>query len=205
MRILNVTQGSKEWLNAKAGVITGTRLKEVMGTKNAREKILNKIVSERLTETLEEGYISQSMQRGIDEESFSLKEYSKRTGKKINDYGLCLHDDYDWIGLSPDALQPDFTHAVESKSPNSDTHVGYLRSKKVPKEYHWQVVHYFVVNPKLKTLDFISYDARIKLESKQLLIVNVTREEISEDIEKAWKELLSFNKEVEEILEEITF
>lgn len=205
MRILNVTQGTKEWLKAKAGVITGTRLKDVMGTKTARENLLNKIVSERLTEQLEESYTSQAMQRGIDEETFALKEYSKRTGNKISDYGLCLHEEYDWLGLSPDALKKDFTHAVESKSPNSDTHVKYIRSNKVPKEYHWQLIHYFIVNPKLKTLDFISYDARIKLESKQLLIINLTRKELQKDIERAWIELFKFNDDVEQVLGEITF
>lgn len=205
MRFLKVEQGSPEWLKAKAGVITGTRAKEAMGTPAAQEKLINKLVSEILTEQFADSFTSKAMQRGIDEEAFALKEYSKRTDIKLENFGLILHDTYNWLGLSPDALTKDLKHAVESKSPNSDTHVGYMRAKKVPKDYHWQTVHYFVVIELLETLDFISYDARVKLEKIQLLIVNVKREDVEKDVKKLSERLFEINKKVQEVVQELTF
>lgn len=194
MIILNLEQGSPEWKEARLGVITGTKAKDVLGTKTTQENILNELISEQLVGRADEVYITQDMQRGTDEEAFAIKEYEKRTGIKIKDFGFCLHDEYDWLGLSPDGMTEDMTHAVEVKSPKSKTFVKYVRAGVIPKEYRAQVVHYFVVNEKLETLDFVIYDPRIELESLQLFVIKTSREELSREIEEAREGLLRFRE-----------
>jgi len=205
MIVLKVEQGSPEWHTARAGVITGTRLKAVMGTKTAQETLLNELLAEQLVGTQEETYRTPDMQRGIDEEHFAIQEYKKQTGTEIKEFGFCLHDKYEWIGLSPDGFTEDLKHASEVKSPKSKTQVKYLRAKTVPKEYYWQVIQYFLVNEKLETLDFIIYDPRIKLESLQLFQIRVTRKNIEEDIKRAIEALLKFREYWQSEYNKLTF
>lgn len=48
MRVLNFEQGSAEWLEARKGVVTGTRLGDVMGTALARENLICDLIYEKL-------------------------------------------------------------------------------------------------------------------------------------------------------------
>lgn len=205
MKFVIVEQGSSEWKKEKAGVITGTRLEKVMGSKTLRENIKMELVSEILTGQIAEVPASLTMQRGTNEEPFAIKEYKERTGKDIQEFGLILHEKYPFIGVSPDGLTGDLKHAVEVKNPNSSTHARYLVDGKLPKKYYWQVVQYFVVIDTLETLDFISHDSRVKLDKLKLMVCPVTRKEIQEDADKALNAMLQIKKEVDEIISELTF
>ena len=205
MKILKSEQGSPEWLQDRLGVITGTRLKAVMGTPKAQDTLINELIAEYFTEQPKETYKSDNMQRGNDEEQFALKQYREQTGKKMESFGLCLHDKYDWLGLSPDGFTKNLKHGAEVKAPNTDTLVGYLRAGVIPKEYYWQVVQYFIVNEKLETLDFLPYDPRIKLNKLQLVPIRVTRKELQKDIDKAMERLLKFREKWMEEQEKLTF
>ena len=94
---------------------------------------------------------------------------------------------------------------MENKNPDSSTHTGYIRDNIIPKKYYWQVIQYFVVIDTLETLDFISYDSRIKLDSLKMLIVPTNRKELEEHINLATEELIKFNKEVEDEINKLTF
>ena len=194
MKILKSEQGSDQWLKDRLCVITGTRLGAVMGTPKAQDTLINELIAEYLTGKSKETYKSANMQRGNDEEQFAFKQYEEQTGIKIESFGVCLHDKYDWIGLSPDGFTKDLKHGGEVKAPNSDTLVGYLRAGVIPKEYHWQVVQYFIVNEKLETLDFLPYDPRVKLDKLKLVPIRVTREDLQKDIDKAMEQLLKFRE-----------
>jgi len=197
MKIVNVEQGSLEWHNAKLAKISGTRLQEVMGTGYARAKLIAKLLAEEGTEQVKLGKTTDEMARGLAEEDYGIKLFEEKFGKKVDKVGLCVHDDKDWLVLSPDGLIKDehgkYSEAVEIKSPNSETAIYYQMLQKidnkqlgitpakapflgVPAEYKWQVVHYFIVNDDLKTLYFLVYDVRFIDDELKLNVVKVERE-----------------------------
>lgn len=208
MQVLNMEQGSPEWKNARLGKVTGTRLKDVMGTPTARDNLLNELIAEQLTEQYEDIRVNDAMQRGTDEEPFAIKAYEKKFKCKTESVGFCISDEFDWLALSPDALRKKgkkYIAGAEVKSPMSKTVVKYLRKGGVPKEYHWQVVNYFLVCDELQELDFIIYDPRFKFEKLQLTVINVTRADLEEDLNSASESLQKFKEVWDEELANLTF
>lgn len=207
MKIIDVEQGSTEWLKARIAMITGTRLSEVLGTPKARKTLIYELIAEELTNTFPDAYVSPSMERGNIEEPFAVREYEKRRGVKTHKIGF-IKGENGYTGLSPDRLIKKgkvFIGGVEIKNPDSSTQIKYLVSKKIPPEYEDQVLHYFLIIPTLEYVDFASYDARIQVEPLKMHLVRVTREELSERIAFAEDQLVAFRSEWVKTLEELTF
>jgi putative phage-type endonuclease len=198
-------QGSQEWLDARVGVITGTRLKQVLSAKSTD------LMYELLAETLApkpSSYTSEAMERGSALESDALMLYESTTGRDIESVGLCLHDEHDWLGVSPDGLYRDkkkYVGGIEIKCPDTKTHLKYLVTKKIPSEYKAQVLQQFIVNEDQEWLDFMSYDPRIQLPELQLSIVTITRDELSDEIEIAQQKLIKFREKWAELQDQLIF
>ena len=65
-----------------------------------------------------------------------------------------------------------------------------MRIGRVPTEYKYQVIHYFVVNEDLEWLDFVSYDPRLK--NCKLHVCRVVREDIANEISDALNAYIKF-------------
>lgn len=194
MKTYKVEQGTKEWLDLRKGKITGTRLKQLMGANQM--DLVDEIVAELFSDEIIEAYKSKAMERGTEFEPIAKKSYKKETfTSKIHEVGFCISDKYPFLGLSPDGWVGS-NGAIEIKCPNTDTHVKRIRQNKIPAEYFYQIVCYFIVNEDLDWLDFVSFDDRFK--EQPLFIKRVTREELRSDIEKVEKELSTFWGKVEE-------
>lgn len=205
MKITDFEQGSEEWLNARIGVITGTRLKQVLGTQS--KNLLYELIAECLAPSTEMG-MSEAMERGSLYESDARMLYESTTGYDIETVGLCIHDEYDWLGSSPDGLYKEnnkYVGAIEIKCPNTKTHIEYLVEKKIPSEYKAQVLQYFIVNDDLEWLDFVSYDPRIQLPEMQMSIVRVYRTDISEELDAAMVKLLAFRDKWNKLQDQYIF
>ena len=74
---------------------------------------------------------------------------------------------------------------------------------KIPNEYKEQVWSYFLVNPDLQWLDFVSYDPRLAV--KPIWILRINREDIAEDLDAAKVELIKFIIKLESYKSEIFF
>ena len=73
--IINVEQGSQEWLDSRAGVITGTRLKQVMSTrKDTREGLIYELIAEQLAPP-KPSYQNDCMERGHIVEEIVREDY----------------------------------------------------------------------------------------------------------------------------------
>lgn len=229
MKILNVKQGSEEWHEARREKITGTKLKNVKGTKIAQYQQMAELIAETRTERSKVFRVSAEMERGLSEEPFAIKRFTEITGKKVFEVGLCISEENDFWINSPDGLiKPEgmteleeginegvvVKEAVEVKSLNSENQVfhemlnafpninkavpvGKRHTIGVPKEYEWQCIDYFVVNPDLEILHFIYWDSRVIDEEKQLVIIEVKRENeiVADMIKDAITSLLEFEKE----------
>lgn len=197
--ISEAEQGSEEWLKARAGKVTGTRLQRVMSTrKGVKEELALELLAENLA-PLPEVYQSGWMERGHRMEEIVKKIY----GETIEDVGFIARTDIDWIGISPDWIIRDedgkITRAVEVKSPSPKIFVKYFLSDSIPDEYFWQVVHYFVVLDELEELDFIIYNPDFFSEEIRVKTIKITREELAEKIEFAKCQLAEFFAKYQEM------
>lgn len=196
-----IEQGGDEWHHLRKGKVTGTTLKAIMGTPKARQEAIYEIIAERLTVGVEsETSFENAMDRGIRLEPDAIAMFELETNKQVERTGFCEDDTNSLIANSPDGLIGD-TEAVEAKCMGGKNHVKMWLTNKVPDEYEWQVVQYFVVNEKLEKLYFIGYNPDIPVHP--LHIIEVTKESIALDIAKARKSQEVFIQEVEEILQTI--
>lgn len=197
MKILDIRQGTDEWLQARLGKITGTRLKAVMGGPQAQETLIYELIAEQITGQAEQVWVNDAMRWGTEHEAEAVKEYEKRTKTKTDTVGFCVSDEFPFLGLSPDRLvkpKKNYLGAVEVKCPTTKTFVKYKVEPGIPKDYKWQVVNYFLVCDTLQWLDFVVYDPRV-IDKKQCMVcVRVTREELQDDIEEAKRRLSIFHE-----------
>jgi exodeoxyribonuclease (lambda-induced) len=121
MRIVEVEQGSPDWLQARAGVITASDFKLVRATKRTGEKteayndLLTLKAWERLTGRFKESNVGAAGRRGKREEENARLLYQRVTGNFTERTGIVLTD-CGRFGYSPDALVGD-DGAIEIKVP----------------------------------------------------------------------------------------
>lgn len=195
----DIEQGSGEWHQIRKGKITGTTLKAIMGTPKARQDAMYEIIGERLTVGVEEDY-ENPMDRGHRLEPEAISAFEFETGKSVERTGFCESDDNSSIAYSPDGIVSD-EEDVEVKCMGGKNHVKMWLTNEVPDEYYWQLVQAFVVNPKLQKRNFVGYNPDIPIHP--LHIIEVTREQVAEDIEKAKNSQDMFLEEVEMELSKI--
>ena len=205
MQILNVEQGSVEWLRARLGKVTGTRLGSVMGSKKVQEGLIYELIAEQLTGQPEELFMNGAMVWGKEHEDDAIVAYEKQKKVRADRVGFCISDEFPYLGLSPDRLigKKTFTKGVEVKCPSTKTAVKYRREGGIPLEYRWQIVNYFLVCTTMKSLDFVVYDPRIVDPQLQLHIVSVKRADVKSELEEAKVRLVEFRTQWEEVYKKI--
>lgn len=197
----DVIQGSQEWHELRLCKITSTRLKAAISDK--RLELMDELIAE-----MEVGYgdssdfTSLSMQWGLDYEPLGVTQYEKERGVTVDRVGFIQSSEMPLLGCSPDGLIGE-TGAIEVKCPDTKKHIKTIRQKQIPNEHKEQVWMYFLVNPKLEWLDFISYDPR--LIKRPLFIHRVTREELKKKLDTCWTQLKKFEAKLNELQSEIFF
>lgn len=191
----------EEWLEARKGKITGSRLKDIVVKRGTGKKLgFYELIAEKVAMPADG---ENAMDRGSRLESEAIEMFAKETGKKVNaSLIIWTRDDNENIAISPDGIIGK-TEAVEAKCLASARHIEALLTNKIPEEYEFQKLQYFIVNDKLKTLYFVFYDPRIP--NKPFFYFTVHRKDIEEEI----AEYLQYQKdvlaEVEKIINELTF
>jgi len=197
-------QRSEAWFAAKAGKFSASEMADLLsgGGKKitaTRSNLIARKVAERLTGVMEQGYTSAAMQHGIDHEDDARNLYFVSRELPIDEEGFIDHPSIPYSGCSPDGMVSD-DGLVEIKCPNTATHIEYLRTKKVPNKYLYQMQWQMACTGR-KWCDFVSYDPRMPTRL-QLLIIHVPRDdELIATLEDAVNKGV---KEVEEIISEIS-
>ena len=192
MKIKNVEQRSKEWFEMRLGVITGSRVENVFKSNNV--PFVYELIAERLSGDIQESPTTSAMMHGIMMEPAALDEYRMRTNADAREVGFVIHDEHDWLAISPDALVYENgvpIGGVEIKCPSTKKHLEYINGGKVPAQYKHQVMHYFLIVDSIQWVDFVSFDPRI---SKNLFIFRVHRDDpdVGLDLEMRKMEYLKF-------------
>ena len=194
----------EEWLEARRGKITGSRLKDIIVKRGTgQKKGFYELIAERLAIPAD-GELP--MDRGTRLEDVAIARFTQETGREI-DTSLIIwaRDDNDSIAVSPDGVvkKSKDSEAVEVKCLNSASHVEALVTHEIPKEYEDQVLQYFIVNDKLKKVYFVFYDPRMTV--KDFFFFEVTRESLGEKISEFKEYQVGILEEVERIVKELTF
>lgn len=193
-----MNQGTAEWLAARAGLVTASRIADVMaktktGESASRANYRAQLVAERLTGKPQESFSNAAMQWGTEQEPMARSAYEIQRGEMIEQVGLILHPSITMAGASPDGLIGD-KGLIEIKCPNTATHIDYATSGKAPTKYELQMLWQMECTGR-EWCDFVSYDPRMPFDM-QLFIVRFHRDEkrISEII----AEVTKLNAEIEE-------
>jgi len=201
MKILSMPQGSPEWLAARAGKVTASRINDVMAAKTtaAYRDYRAQIVAEILTgQPQESGFTNAAMQWGTEQEKFARAEYELACNWTVDEIGIVLHPTIERGAASPDGLVS-INGLVEIKCPKTATHLQTLIDKKQPRQYENQMLWQMACTGR-KWCDFVSYDPRLP-EDLQLFVHRFYRDDKRiEEIEAAVQQFLT---EVNEMIDNI--
>lgn len=192
----------EDWFEGRKGKVTGSRLKDLVVKRGTDEKMaFYEIIAERIAETADD---ENPMERGSRLEEEALKLLGEQINQEIdNSLVIWEHDSFKDIAISPDGIIND-EKAVEVKCLSSASHIKAIITKKVPDEYEFQVLQYFIVNEKLETLYFVMYDPRMP-KHLQLHYFTINREDVKEDIETYFEYQKDKLSKIESIITELTF
>jgi putative phage-type endonuclease len=201
MKVLSMPQGSPEWLAARAGKVTASRISDVMASKTtaAYRDYRAQIVAEILTgQPQESGFTNAAMQWGTEQEKFARVEYELACDWTVDEIGIVLHPTIERGAASPDGLVST-NGLVEIKCPKTATHLQTLIDKKQPRQYENQMLWQMACTGR-EWCDFVSFDPRLP-EDLQLFVHRFDRDEKRiEEIEAAVKQFLN---EVNEMIDNI--
>lgn len=201
--VKELEQRSPEWHQIRKGSIGGTRAKSAFAKNNL--PLIDELIAERHSDTIEESFVNEAMQRGIDLEPVAIAEFQERTDLFVDSFGLVTNDKLKGCHLSPDGLILDGANipmaGVEVKCPSTKKHVEYIRTDRVPAEYKFQVYHYFAICETIETMYFVSYDPRF--EVRPIHIVTIHREDIKDELDEYESGLLKFIDKLEKYESEI--
>lgn len=129
MKIIDVVQGSPEWIAARIGLPTASSFDRIIQPKKlqpstAQDGYIARLCAEWfLGQSLDES-IGQYAERGKELEESAVARYEFDTGAEAVKIGFCLSDD-GRCGCSPDRLVGE-DGLLEIKCPGVEAHMGYL-------------------------------------------------------------------------------
>lgn len=203
MRYYDLEQGSMDWIQLRTGKLTGSMLGRIV--KSNWLELVDQIVAEQLTGFNDYNTIFENddIIRGRELEPIALQQYAAIKGVELDRCGFIQSPQFDFLGSSPDAILKDGTGIVEVKSPRTKIHIRYIRQGKIPSEYIGQVISYFIVDPDIHFVDFVSFCP--DLECKPIWIKRIERIEAEELIQEYTNAILKFEKAMNKLKEDLKF
>lgn len=180
MKIVECTQGTEEWKQARAGKVTASRIPDVLakiksGEAAVRRDYRAQLVAEILTGVpQDDAFFSAEMRWGVEQEPFARAAYEIQTGRDVEQVGMVLHPSIDRGAASPDGLV-EFDGLLEIKCPKTATHLAYIQADVVPAQYHPQMLWQMACTGR-DWCDFVSYDPRLP-ENLQLFFKRFQRDQ----------------------------
>lgn len=177
----DLQQGTQEWLEARAGILTASTIGKIITTKTLKyaqnetaRTLLKTLTTERITDWIEPTYPTKDMQRGKLDEPIARQAYENYTLQKVTEYGfykLTLKNKPDQppagiIGYSPDGLVAD-NGLIEIKSRRPKTQLDTLLADTVPEANMAQIQTGLYVTGR-DWCDYISFCGGLPLYVKRV-------------------------------------
>lgn len=193
-----IVQGSAEWLAARAGKVTASRVADVIaktktGPGASRANYMAELIAERLTGEPAEKFVNAAMAWGTEKEPEARALYEFLTDAEVTQVGFVPHPTISDSGASPDGLVGT-EGMVEIKCPNTATHIETLLGQVVPAKYVTQMQWQMACTGR-QWCDFASYDPRMP-DSMRLFVKRIERDE--QFIEATSQEIVAFLEELSE-------
>lgn len=175
LRVVDVLQGTDEWLQARLGMITASTVGQLVTPKTvkpasnpASRALVTELAAERITGWIGDSYMSDDMIRGHLDEPYARAAYTQATGAEITEAGLLVRnlDGHD-LGYSPDGLVGD-DGLVEIKSRLPKKHLAAVVANTVPTENLAQCQAALLVSGR-QWLDYVSFCGGMRLWTKRVL------------------------------------
>jgi putative phage-type endonuclease len=204
VRIIDFPQGSEEWRAARAGLVTASRMCDVVakiktGEAAARRDYRSQLVAEILTaQPQDDGFMNDEMRWGVEYEPFARSAFEVAAEVLVDKVGLVLHPTIERAAASPDGLVGS-DGVLEIKCPKTATHLQYLMDGALPSKYEPQVMWQLACTGR-QWAEFVSFDPRLP-EKMRLFRVRVKRDE--KRIAELEAEVLSFLKDLDRMLETV--
>lgn len=197
---ISTYQSKEDWLNGRLGKITGSRVKDIIVKRGTgKKKGYYELIAERIA-TRPDG--ENPLERGNRLEPEAITRFEAETEQDV-DRSLVIwsRDEDDSIAISPDGFMG-LTEAIEVKCLSSASHIEAYLTQEVPSEYKDQIIQYFVVNDLLEKVHVVFYDPRILF--KDYFVIEVTRENVQDEVVEYLEYQRNVLKEVEEIVLKLT-
>jgi len=190
MEILNIEQGSEEWLNARRGIPTASNFSKIIqnnGKKSTQENAYCYLLASQILSHCDDElqYTNAAMERGTELEPDARAAYEQYAFNPVEQVGFIKNYG---CGYSPDGLVG-ADGLIEIKCPNQATHTKYLYNNVIPSEYFAQVQGGLYITGRA-WCDFVSFHPNFK-GNKKIFIIRVYRDE--EFIDKLGVLLKEFN------------
>jgi predicted phage-related endonuclease len=170
MEIINCIQGSDEWFKERLGKLTASEAQAISANGAGLKTLVNKLVAERLTGKVENGYTNADMERGKELEDEARNAYELETGNTVTKVGFCKLDED--TGSSPDGLIGE-NGGLEIKCYKDSSFVDYMFTQKIDTGYEWQCQFNMFVTER-DWWDFAVYNPNFK---KSLIIKRINRDD----------------------------
>lgn len=198
-------QGSEEWVRARLGKVTASRISDVVAkTKNgygaSRDKYMGQLIAERLTGVAADQYTNAAMQWGVATEPRARAAYCFENDCEVLEVGFVEHPAIDMTGASPDGLVGN-DGMVEIKCPDTHTHIATLLDAQPIKSDYVLQMQWQMACAGGKWCDFVSFDPRMPPEM-QLFVQRVKKD--SNIIAELEREVHAFLKELDAKLDALT-
>ena len=193
----DLEQGSPEWLAARVGRVTASRIADVMakgkgGEAQTRLNYKWQLVAEVMTgQSQEDRFFSQAMAWGVEQEPFARAAYEIQTGGLVENVGLVAHPSIPRCAASPDGLVG-LDGLLEIKCPKTPTHLEYMEKGAIPGHYQLQMLWQMACTGR-QWVDFATFDPRLP-EELQLFVMRFPRDQaridaIESEVQKFWNEI----------------
>lgn len=188
MIVHNCIQGTRQWLNLRAGIPTASEFGRITSAHQIRiaiekekpvkllegaETYLNELLAERMLHEPQTKAVTMWMQRGSEHEAEAVSYYEMARGVDTEVVGFCTNDE-GTIGASPDRMVG-ADGLLEIKVPSPAIHVGYLRSADgAGDDYRIQAMGQLWITGR-KFVDIMSYnpgmpEALVRFERDEVFI-----------------------------------
>jgi len=172
-------QGTPEWLEARRGKVTASRVADVIaktksGYAASRANYMAELLCERLTGETAPCFMNDAMRWGTEKEPEARAAYCFRTDADVEQVAFIDHPRIGMAGASPDGLIG-ADGMLEIKCPNTATHLDTLASGKPAGKYVTQMQWQMACAGRA-WCDFVSYDPRLP-ENLRFFVTRIPRDD----------------------------
>ena len=183
MKIINCEQRTEEWYSCRRLHLSASNAKTIIANGKGLETYCKELVTEFIAENVEETYINEAMQRGIELEPVAREFANELFNKQFQEVGLVELNNR--VSCSPDGVifddKGNISELIEIKCPNNNRFLEQYMTDKPYDEYIAQVQMqlfctgasqclYFAYNPNIKPYYYakiITPDAEIQEKLKK--------------------------------------